>query len=36
LRACIVNFRTEEQHVRTLLDVVVDIGRRLHVELSES
>ena len=32
LRACIVNFRTEEADVRTLLDVVVEIGRRLDVE----
>ena len=33
LRACIVNFRTEEPDVRALLDVVVEIGRRLDAEM---
>ena len=33
LRACIVNFRTEEPDVRALLDVVVEIGARLDAEM---
>jgi glutamate/tyrosine decarboxylase-like PLP-dependent enzyme len=35
LRACIVNFRTEATDVQALLDVVVDIGGRVHGELRE-
>ncbi|TMK22097.1 MAG: aspartate aminotransferase family protein [Actinobacteria bacterium] len=33
LRACIVNFRTEEPDVRALVDVVIEIGRRLDDEM---
>jgi aromatic-L-amino-acid/L-tryptophan decarboxylase len=32
LRACIVNFRTEAEHVERLLAVAVELGRRLQVE----
>jgi aromatic-L-amino-acid/L-tryptophan decarboxylase len=33
LRACIVNFRTEADDVDALLDVAVELGRRLDAEL---
>jgi aromatic-L-amino-acid/L-tryptophan decarboxylase len=33
LRACIVNFRTEAEHVELVLDVVAEIGTRLDGEL---
>ncbi len=33
LRACIVNFRTEAEHIDELLDVTVEIGARLHEEM---
>lgn len=33
LRPCIVNFRTEAQHIRRLVEVTVEIGARLDVEL---
>jgi aromatic-L-amino-acid/L-tryptophan decarboxylase len=33
LRACIVNFRTEAEHVETVLDVAREIGERLDREL---
>lgn len=33
LRACIVNFRTEAEHVDRLVDVTAEIGARLHAEL---
>jgi aromatic-L-amino-acid/L-tryptophan decarboxylase len=34
LRACIVNFRTDEQHVRAVPGIVTEAGRRLHTERS--
>ncbi|MGH2785231.1 MAG: pyridoxal phosphate-dependent decarboxylase family protein [Actinomycetota bacterium] len=34
LRACIVNFRTEASDVEALLATVIEIGRRLDVEMS--
>ncbi len=33
LRACIVNFRTEEEHVREVPEIVVAAGRAVHAEL---
>jgi aromatic-L-amino-acid decarboxylase len=33
LRSCIVNFRTEATHVDQLLDVAVEIGKRMDAEL---
>lgn len=33
LRPCIVNFRTEAEHVEQLVDVTVEIGERLHAQL---
>jgi hypothetical protein len=33
LRACIVNFRTEAEHIDTLLDVAAELGARLDAEL---
>lgn len=33
LRACIVNFRTEAEHIDKLVDVTAEIGARLHAEL---
>jgi hypothetical protein len=35
LRACIVNFRTEEQDVRAIPGIVVRIGEGAHREMSE-
>lgn len=33
LRACIVNFRTEAEHIDKLVEVTAEIGARLHAEL---
>jgi glutamate/tyrosine decarboxylase-like PLP-dependent enzyme len=33
LRACIVNFRTEAEHVERLLDVAAELGAQLDAEL---
>ena len=33
LRACIVNFRTEAEHIDRLLDVTAEIGRRVDAEI---
>ncbi len=33
LRACIVNFRTEASDVDALLDVTVELGRKVHAEM---
>jgi glutamate/tyrosine decarboxylase-like PLP-dependent enzyme len=33
LRACIVNFRTEAEHVETVLDVAEELGAKLDAEL---
>jgi glutamate/tyrosine decarboxylase-like PLP-dependent enzyme len=33
LRSCIVNFRTEENDVREMIDAVVEMGRRLDADL---
>ena len=33
LRACIVNFRTEEEHVRAVPEIVVNAGRAVHAEM---
>jgi glutamate/tyrosine decarboxylase-like PLP-dependent enzyme len=33
LRACIVNFRTETEHLEALLDVAAELGARLDAEL---
>jgi aromatic-L-amino-acid decarboxylase len=32
LRACIVNFRTEAEHIERLLAVAAELGRQLHAE----
>ena len=32
LRACIVNFRTEAEHVERLLDVAAELGAQLNNE----
>ena len=34
LRACIVNFRTEAEHVERLLDVAAELGAQVHSELA--
>lgn len=33
LRACIVNFRTDAEHVEAIIDTVVRVGRKLDAEL---
>jgi hypothetical protein len=33
LRACIVNFRTEAEHIDQLLDVTAEIGARIDAEI---
>jgi glutamate/tyrosine decarboxylase-like PLP-dependent enzyme len=34
LRACIVNFRTEAEDVEALANIAVELGRKLHAEMS--
>jgi hypothetical protein len=36
LRACIVNFRTQQKDIDTLIDTVLEIGARLAPRVIES
>ena len=36
LRACIVNFRTEEKHIDEILQTVIDLGRCVHHQLMQT
>jgi glutamate/tyrosine decarboxylase-like PLP-dependent enzyme len=35
LRACIVNFRTSEEDVVSLIDIIINQGRKIHKKLRE-
>jgi len=35
LRACIVNFRTSEKDIEEIIDIVVGVGGRIHLELQD-
>ncbi|MFI1743210.1 pyridoxal phosphate-dependent decarboxylase family protein [Thalassobellus sediminis] len=35
LRACIVNFRTSEKDIKEIIDIVVRVGKKVHLKLSE-
>jgi aromatic-L-amino-acid/L-tryptophan decarboxylase len=33
LRACIVNWRTTEEHIRAVPEIVARVGRQLHLHM---
>ena len=35
LRACIVNFRTSEKDIYEIIDIIVKVGKKVHLKLSE-
>lgn len=34
LRACIVNFRTSKKDIHEIIEIIIRVGRRLHLSLS--
>jgi len=36
LRTCIVNFRTSTQDIKEIVDIIVNVGRKVHLKLSQS